>query len=294
MTEENILTKEEKQSSSLYQHEDAVMKSVMQFFANELLPYLGIHDKVVGIAPTESTVLELHKFFQDSNLIMEDGSWKHFEFQSSSKGIKDLKRFRSYEAVTSYQYEVSVTTYVLFSGKVKNPVTEFTEGINTYRVVPIIMADWNADELLKNLKYKIDKDEKITKEDLVQLALTPLMGGESEQKERITEAFGIMEKTKNVPEADIQRLEAAVYAMADKFLKKDDMEQLRGNIRMTTLARMFFQDGWEEGAQDTKIESARNLLGILSDELIAEKIGLPLETVLQLKAEKENPDQKEA
>lgn len=33
---------------------------------------------------------------------------------------------------------------------------------------------------------------------------------------------------------------------------------------------------------------------ILSDDFIAEKIGLPLETVLQLKAEKENPTQKEA
>ena len=79
MKEEISVTKEEK--SSVYQHEDAIMKSMMQFFANELLPYLGIHEKVIGIAPTESTILEFHKYFQDNNLIMEDGSWKHFEFQ---------------------------------------------------------------------------------------------------------------------------------------------------------------------------------------------------------------------
>ena len=162
MKEEISVTKEEK--SLVYQHEDAIMKSMMQFFADELLPYLGIHEKVIGIAPTESTILEFHKCFQDNNLIMEDGSWKHFEFQSSSKGIKDLKRFRSYEAVISYQYNVSVTTCVLFSGKIKNPVTEFTEGLNTYRIMPIIMADWNADEFLIELRHKIDENEKITKE----------------------------------------------------------------------------------------------------------------------------------
>ena len=34
-----------------------------------------------------------------------------------------------------------------------------------------------------------------------------------------------------------------------------------------------------------KLESAKNLLGILNDELIAEKIGIPLEDVLKLKEE---------
>lgn len=31
----------------------------------------------------------------------EDGSWKHFEFQSTDGGIPDLKRFRVYEAIAS-------------------------------------------------------------------------------------------------------------------------------------------------------------------------------------------------
>ena len=34
-----------------------------------------------------------------------------------------------------------------------------------------------------------------------------------------------------------------------------------------------------------KLESAKNLLGLLNDELIAEKIGIPLEDVLKLKEE---------
>ena len=279
MKEEISVTKEEK--SSVYQHEDAIMKSMMQFFANELLPYLGIHEKVIGIAPTESTILEFHKYFQDNNLIMEDGSCKHFEFQSSSKGIKDLKRFRSYEAVISYQYNVSVTTCVLFSGKIKNPVTEFTEGLNTYRIMPIIMADWNADEFLIELRHKIDENEKITKEELIRLVLMPLMGGESAQKERITGAFRIIEKAKDISEEDVRRLEAVIYTMADKFLEKIDLDEVRSEMRMTELGKMLYKEAEKKG----KLESAKNLLGILNDELIAEKIGIPLEDVLKLKEE---------
>ena len=57
---------------------------------------------------------------------MEDGTWKHLEFQSTDKGIQDLKRFRVYEALTSYTNNVEITTYVLYSGKIKNPITEYT------------------------------------------------------------------------------------------------------------------------------------------------------------------------
>ena len=45
MKEEISVTKEEK--SSVYQHEDAIMKSMMQFFADELLPYLGINENLL-------------------------------------------------------------------------------------------------------------------------------------------------------------------------------------------------------------------------------------------------------
>ena len=42
------------------------------------------------------------------------------------------------------------------------------------------------------------------------------------------------------------------------------------------------QEGRQEGIEQTKLENARNLLGLLSDEMIAEKIGLSLECVKSL------------
>lgn len=143
MAQKEMITNDKIGSATVVQHEDAVLKTAAQFFAKELLPYLGIDGKVISSAPTESIVLNLKKFYENINLIMEDGTWKHFEFQSKNEGIPGLKRFRSYEAVT---------TYVLYSGNIQNPVTSFTEGINTYHVIPIIMKDHSADDLIKTLK----------------------------------------------------------------------------------------------------------------------------------------------
>lgn len=104
------VTKEKKSPdvSIITQHEDAALKVMMQFFADEILPFLGIENKVVSAVPTESIYLELKKQYQDFNFVMEDGTWKHFEFQSTDGGIEDLKRFRSYESVASYTHGVEL------------------------------------------------------------------------------------------------------------------------------------------------------------------------------------------
>ena len=47
--------------SGIQQHEDAVLKTSMQFFAEELLPYFNIKGKVVSFAPTELVHLDLQK-----------------------------------------------------------------------------------------------------------------------------------------------------------------------------------------------------------------------------------------
>lgn len=251
------------------EHEDAALKLSMQFFANELLPYLNIQGKVVGIAPTELVELEIHKLFQDFNLVMEDGNWKHFEFQSSNEGIGGLKRFRTYEALTSYKYGVEVTTYVLYSGKIRNPVTEFTEGINTYRIQPIIMGKENADELLIRLDEKIKREERISKADLVPIVLCPLMGGESSLKDRVKKSFEITQASKDLPKEDIEKIEAVIYTMAEKFLEEADIEEVREIIKMTKLGQMLVNDGREEGRLEGRLEGEkRKLANIIEKKLV--------------------------
>ena len=229
------------------QHEDAVLKTSMQFFREELLPYLGVKEKIVGVAPTESVDLEIHKLYQDYNFITESGDWLHFEFQSSNEGLKGLKRFRVYEANTSYQHKVDVTTYVLYSGNIKNPMTEFTTGVNTYRVIPIIMRKKNVDELFAKLREKLERGEVLTKKDVVPLILSPLMGGEMPQKERFLESYRITQSAVDMEKPEAEKIEAVIYAMAEKFLEEKELEELKREVRMTRLGQMLVDDGIEIG-----------------------------------------------
>ena len=269
MEKKNKTLQAEYRDSSVQQHEDAVLKTSMQFFADELLPFFGIQGKVVSFAPTELVHLELQKLFQDFNFVMEDGTWKHFEFQSTNEGLDGLKRFRAYEALTSYQYKVVVETYVLFSGTIKHPMTEFTEGINTYKITPIIMQDYNADKLLTKIEQKQKEGVTITKEDFISLVLCPLMGGQSSQKERINKAYHIIRRTSEVKKEDTVKIEAMLYAMADKFLDIVDLEKLKEDMIVTRLGQMIWEDGIEKGKEEG-IEKGRvtMVLELLGDGLL--------------------------
>ena len=283
--EEKIISKQ--QVSDIWHHEDAVLKTSMQFFAEELLPYLNIEGKVVSFAPTELVHLEVQKLFQDFNFVMEDGTWKHFEFQSTNEGIKGLKRFRVYEALTSYQYNVVVETYVLFSGNIKKPMTEFTEGYNTYRIKPIVMKEKDADEILRRLEEKQKKGESITAKELIPLVLCPLMNGRSSQRERINKSYKIIKNTTTVEKNKKDKIEAMLYAMADKFLEAAELEKLKEEIAMTRLGQMIWEDGVAEGELRGKTEILTRQIKIKlekgkSVEEIAEALEENPETIKEL------------
>ena len=290
--------------SPAIQLEDAALKTSMRAFADVLLPYLKIKGKVVSYGATELVYLDLKKLYQDFNLVMEDGTWKHFEFQSKNEGRKGLKRFRSYEAVTSYQNNVEVTTYVLFSGKIKNPMTELTEGVNTYRIIPIIMRSKNADRIIKRLLKKQKNGRRITKKDLAPLMLCPLMGGEMPQKERIQTAFQLTQSSTGLDTEDVQNIETVLYAMAEKFLEPLELKEIKEEIGMGGLSRLYFEDGISQGIKQgisqgisqgitqgisqgkemAQIECAKKLLTILSADKIAEVLEMPLDIVQGLES----------
>lgn len=191
--------------------------------------------------------MELKKGFEDFNYLMDNNTIKHFEFQSTNEGIAGLKRFRLYEAQLSLKHNKAVTTYVLFSGTIKNPMTEYTEGVNTYRIIPIIMQDKDADKVIAELKHKVNLGVEITKRDLLPLVLIPLMSGTSSQKERISTAYDITRQAMITDAEIIRKVEAVIYIMADKFLDSAEMEQLKEEIKMTRLGKMLYDDGEKRG-----------------------------------------------
>lgn len=252
--------------------EDRAFKQAAQFFGEELFAYFGISGTVKRVAPTELVHLELKDLLQDFMFEMEDGTWKHLEFESDTISVEDLRRFRAYEAMTSHIYQVEVTTYVICTCKAERQQSELQEGINTYRVKVIRLKDSNADALIKELE-EIQKERALKREELVKLLLTPLMAGDMPQTERIRRSVRMIQLERNTLEnQDIQRMEAVLYSFALKFLTEAEVNEIREVLKMTEFARSLVLEGMEKGAAYTllkqvsrKVQKGYNAVAIADD-----------------------------
>ena len=230
-----------------YTHlEDKAMKSAAQFFGEEMLQWAGIHEKLKQVMPTEIIHLETRALYQDFNYETTNGCWYHFEFESDSLTIEDLKRFREYEAATSRVFQVPVVTCVICSGKSKSTLSEYTEGINTYRVKVISLKRKNADRLFK----KLLKEQKIRRKDVIPLLFSPLMSGNMPVKNRILSGLKLIQNGESLFTSDeIQKMQAVLYAFANKLLNTTEMNEIREVIAMTKLGQMILEDGIERGLE---------------------------------------------
>ena len=99
---------------------------------------------------------------------------------------------------------------------------------------------------------------------------------------------------------EVQKIEAVIYAMAEKFLEKMDLEEVMEEISMTRLGEMLVNKGYGEGygkgydighsrgVEEGKLDAARNLLGQVSPDILAKTLELPLDTILKLEKERES------
>ena len=254
-----------------FHQEDLALKTAAQFFGGELLPLLGVKGVIKYIAPTEAVKLESRQMFQDFNYAMEDGSWVHLEFESDSLTTKDLRRFREYEAAVSRTFGVAVVTYVIWSSQVKRLKSELTEGINTYRVKVIRLKNRNSDLLFERLKKKKALGEPLTKEDLTPLLLAPLMSGSMDIEERITESITmIQEAGAALSELEMEKMQAVLYVLADKFLSGDGINRVKERIAMTKLGQLIFDDGVKKGLEQGIEQTVEILMeeGFSKDHII--------------------------
>lgn len=89
------------------------------------------------------------------------------------------------------------------------------------------------------------------REDVIPMLLSPLMGGSTEQKDRILHGIQFLRSAEGAFDLDeIKKMEAILYAFAVKFLKDDDLETIKEAIAMTKLGQMIWDDAVEKGREE--------------------------------------------
>jgi len=145
-------------------------------------------------------------------------------------------------------------------------------GINEYNAKVISMYDKDGDIIFNKVEEKLRDKEEITKQDLVALIFSPIMGGKLTKLDKILKSIRLVKKIDNEYRYD---MESMLYAFADKFLDGKDLEKVKEEISMTKLGEMLVEDGIKKGEEKKAIEIAKTAIKEgMSDELIAKLTGL--------------------
>ena len=238
-------------------HEDAVMKMGFDYFRNTILKTLGIDYQYEEIGPTELVELTIQSLYMDFTFLTTGGFYIHTEFQTTDKKEADLRRFHAYDAVYSNKTGKKVITYVIYSGGITNVKSELDCGLYTYRVQPIYLKNKNADEVFRKLKQKQDNGEAFTEDDYAALSLTPLMSGKMSRKDMFKEAIRLAKP--NI-ELSAEKATAMLYTLADKFLDKAELDEIKEVMRMTRLGQMLMDEGMEKGIELKETDSIKKLM----------------------------------
>lgn len=228
-------------------HEDAILKMGVEYFREHILKMIGINYTYEEIAPTELVELTINELYMDFTFKTTDRLYIHIEFQTTNTSEPaDLRRFHSYEALFSHNTGMKVITYVIYTGGIKVTKGELDCGAYTYRVIPVYMGEKNADVIIEKLKVKKNTGQSLTEDDFAWLSLTPLMGGEMSRKDKIKESI-LLAKDEHTEISG--KVTAMLYALADKFLSGNELDEIKEVVTMTRLGQMIMEDGIQKGMQ---------------------------------------------
>ena len=258
------------------QHEDIVMKSIMELFSGDAVRFFGIDKQVVSVAPTELNYIPVQKNINDWVLYADDDSYMHFEFQSDYSK-KDLARFMVSDAMLYYKEEKQIKTIIVYSADVKETITTLDIGSIKYNIDAFYMSKLDGDKTYEDIKAKIDSCEPITKQDLMSIVFLPLMTNSVDKATRIEQSIGLSRKL--IDNNEQVQIQAMLGLLAEKFIKDPDvLKRLKELINMGIIAEMI--------AHDRDIEIAKNMLRDgMGISAISRYTGLDEETIRNLQLE---------
>ena len=139
------------------------------------------------------------------------------------------------------------------------------------------MASKYGDKIYNDIVEKIKSGKEITKQDIISLTFTPIMGGNVSKVDKILNVIDIV---KDINEDYKYDVESILYAFANKFLSGKDLEKVKEELRMTELGKSLIQEGMEKGIKKKTLDVVKKAIKKgLDNETIKELTDLDIEKI---------------
>lgn len=105
------------------------------------------------------------------------------------------------------------------------------------------------------------------REDIVPVLLSLLMDGRMKIKDRILEGiYYVKKEEEKLSDTEIGKIQAVLYAFANKLLTAEELEEIKEAIAMTKLGEMLFDDGVKAGEKKGEEKMSRLTIRLLDEK----------------------------
>lgn len=239
--------------------------------------------------PTE--LVELDPKIYKTDIILElDHLIVLTEFQSTIVKTPDEKRYRLYTALVDYaKRNNKPIMLIVISTAEKTKIKQYKINKDCVFTIPIVsLKDFDGDKIINNIENKIKNNQKITRHEMLNLALAPFMSSKKPLNKQIEKTVKTLDEVRKSMKCSSDFVFGIELLIVEKFIKNERQHKKLTNILRDTMKIIdeWRQEDYENGKKEEKINTAKNMLKEnYSIKQIAKITQLNIESIKQIKAE---------
>ena len=243
--------------------------------------------------PTE--LVELDPKIYKTDMILElDHLIVLTEFQSTIVKTPDEKRYRLYTALVDYaKRNNKPLILIVISTAEKTKIKQYKINKDCVFTIPIVsLKDFDGDKIINNIENKIKNNKKITRHEMLNLALAPFMSSKKPLDKQIEKTVKTLDEVRKSMKCSSDFVFGIELLIVEKFIKNERQHKKLTNILRDTMKiidewrQEDYENGKKEGKEEEKINTAKNMLKEnYTIKQIATITQLNIESIKQIKAE---------
>lgn len=243
--------------------------------------------------PTE--LIELDPKIYKTDMILElDHLIVLTEFQSTIVKTIDEKRYRLYTALVDYaKRNNKPIMLIVISTAEKTKIKQYKINKDCVFTIPIVsLKDFDGDKIINNIENKIKNNQKITRHEMLNLALAPFMSSKKPLNKQIEKTVKTLDEVRKSMKCSSDFVFGIELLIVEKFIKNERQHKKLTNILRDTMKiidewrQEDYENGKKEGKEEEKINTAKNMLKEnYTIKQIATITQLNIESIKQIKAE---------
>lgn len=243
--------------------------------------------------PTE--LIELDPKIYKTDMILElDHLIVLTEFQSTIVKTIDEKRYRLYTALVDYaKRNNKPLILIVISTAEKTKIKQYKINKDCVFTIPIVsLKDFDGDKIINNIENKIKNNQKITRHEMLNLALAPFMSSKKPLDKQIEKTVKTLDEVRKSMKCSSDFVFGIELLIVEKFIKNERQHKKLTNILRDTMKiidewrQEDYENGKKEGKEEEKINTVKNMLKEnYTIKQIATITQLNIESIKQIKAE---------